>query len=295
MLTRERLDTLLKHALQNRFGLTVFFFNEDLTVKDRLSSLLCYGSVSGHISVLNNPAYVVLPIKYDGPRTKEFLFLHDSPLLKLFTYIYENSYKDFYSFDEFKQMIFNKGIVLEKAVYEKFCPASFMALAMSIRDWYDHYFRSSKLPENWNDNLSGFGGILQSLDAFPELKGRLQSPPQIELSYTKSPFPKSIHKDFHKSFFMTTFKNFKDGYWTSGTDSVFSLMRGFSTTSLTEYNKVFNWVNLEANKLYAEDLRKKVHIPFGKNYSSIVMESDEYKQRMLKVYDSFPLKEKVAA
>jgi len=94
---------------------------------------------------------------------------------------------------------------------------------------------------------------------------------------------------------MTTFKNFKDGYWTSGTDSVFSLMRGFSTTSLTEYNKVFNWVNLEANKLYAEDLRKKVHIPFGKNYSSIVMESDEYKQRMLKVYDSFPLKEKVAA
>lgn len=72
-------------------------------------------------------------------------FSDDSRFKDVVNLIYNHSYADWCSFEEFKALWTEKGLVLEHSLINNWCAATVMTLMMTFRDgyYYGHFFKNS--------------------------------------------------------------------------------------------------------------------------------------------------------
>lgn len=174
-------------------------------------------------------------------------FSEDTLFKDIINSIYEHSYKDWCSFEEFKQLFTNTGIVVEHSLIDEWCPATIMTMFMIYRDGY-HYASATHNFESFRKTMQGNRGYLSSFFVVPlynynvTLTKPFADMEQIKPIYTKEelskcPDPYSIR------LLTTPIKDVES--WYNSLDVCSFLIQGtFSVSYVREHPEIKFFTNL---------------------------------------------------
>lgn len=242
MLNKELVVNTMKDAKQRKYMLTFFTYHRNGTAKNRYSGLPCYGSVINFMRTekfFETDGLAVFPLKKNTSR--HTLFVPDSPFTKLLDMVYEHSYKDFFTPRQFKQFVVDNGIILEPDLIKDWCPASFMALVMAIRD-----IHGGSKPTFHN-------GTLYNDSFFPNLPKPVQRLTDRKVEPIYSAVPNNIMEVRHFYYVPFLTKSISsEGLlgWTSGTDTAQWVVSGYALASDPKYTSFIMRFRNERDTFY---------------------------------------------
>lgn len=247
MLNKTNVENLFKESKDHQDGLTVTVFDsKSLEYKRCYRGLPCYGSIPNNITQtpIEENVYVFPWNKSSG---RQLLFQQDSPFTDLLDIVYTSSYKEDFTFEEFKSMCLNKGIILEGSMLKDWCSASFMALVMAGRDTvynkYDPAMPFKEYRKNYSSGSAWFPSIMEEIEwnTLRKLK-----PFYDELNYPKDNGYLGQVEQFLYNKLGKGVSN-----WTSGTDVVYFLVTGIPVG-----HRSYRDIKITQNQIHSDLLYK---------------------------------------